>query len=169
MNPVVKVAREITLTGDVEMVRSDKRKVRSRFWVATTHVLTAGFAMPLVIGFVGTILVAMVLPPSPETFLLSAIMQQCFIATGWIAGTYYSLSYIRKTCIMSNPSSYIAPCIIAGVVMLALCFLLSSAAYVLADWPEALIVTVVSHCIAYLSYATITRNAFKQMRPDRYA
>jgi hypothetical protein len=124
--------------------------------------------MPLLAGVFGTIAVSAVIQTAPEDWLLPVITQQFFIAVGWIAGTYYSLSYLKKTCIMYDPPSYISPCIVAGIIMMACGLALCSFVYIMAEQLEALIIAVISHGVAYLAYANATRQAFKSMRPDAY-
>jgi hypothetical protein len=96
------------------------------------------------------------------------ITQQFFIAVGWVAGMYYSMRYLKKTCIMYDPTSYISSCIVAGIIMMACSLVMCSFVYIMSRQPEALIITVISHGVAYLAYANATRQAFKNMRPDAY-
>lgn len=150
------------------MAKSNNRKIRSQFWVASTHVLTAGLVMPLLAGVVGTVAVSAVIQTAPDDWLLPVITQQFFIAAGWIAGTYYSLSYLKKTCVMYDPPSYTSPCIVAGIVVMACSLALCSFVYIMSGQLEAMIVAVISHGVAYLAYANGTRQAFKNMTPDEY-
>ena len=96
-------------------------KHRAKWWIVTTHVLTTGFAMPVIATVVGAILCGLL--------GLEGITGYLFIlgfrAVGYIGGTYYSLAYLKKSAFSSDWVSCTVPSII-GFVTLALLGLAAS-------------------------------------------
>lgn len=72
------------------------RKRRSTFWIVTTHVLTAGFAIPLATALVLAALlkIADIAPPVSPTFQLLVVTVSTVVGT--VAGVMYSLHYLRR-------------------------------------------------------------------------
>ena len=88
-------------------------KVRSVFWVVSTHVLTTGFAPPALASLAG-LAVLNVLPLSPLQGRLILLALQ---AIGYVGGAFYSLSYIRKTALVRHPLACVRPSVVAFVVL----------------------------------------------------
>src|SRR5437588_9531654 len=68
------------------------RKVRSTFWVVSTHVLTTGLAIPALAALASTGIILIGRVRNPWAAL--GIMTACALV-GYIGGTYYSLSYLQ--------------------------------------------------------------------------
>ena len=95
-----------------------KKTQRSTFWVVSTHVLTTGIAMPFVAAIVGSVAIGATQPPPIAAFLIALTFQ----ALGYIGGTFYSLSYIRKVALIKKPTDCIKPSIIAFSVLAIIFF-----------------------------------------------
>jgi hypothetical protein len=93
-------------------------KPRATWWIVSTHVLTTGFAMPLL----ASIIAAFVLVAAP--FALSPIAQLLVMlgaqAIGYLAGTCYSLAYLRTTATVPRWTACTRPCFIAFAVLATL-------------------------------------------------
>lgn len=90
------------------------KKQSSSWYVAATHVLTAGFAVP----FIGGILVVLVLSflsiSNPLIFQgLADIANLVLIALG----TWYSARYVNRTYQISNPKSVITFALIYFIIV----------------------------------------------------
>ena len=79
-------------------VRGRKRQ-RSRFWIVSTHLITTAIAMPFVAGVIAMGAVSQGKLQGNQAFLVTLAFQ----AVGDIAGTYYSLSYLRKATAIRDP------------------------------------------------------------------
>jgi hypothetical protein len=97
-----------------------KPKQRGTFWVVTTHVLTTGFAMPLLGGIAAAFIVPIITPgiSSWSALAVAAAIQ----ALAYVGGAYYSLSYLRKVAIIANPLACITPSIVFFAALAALGF-----------------------------------------------
>ena len=93
------------------------KKRRSVFWVVSTHVLTTGFVMPAAAGMLSGPLVE-IYPSNGLGFLLALGCQ----TLGYIAGAYYSLSYLRKAAWIEQPMACVKPSIITFVVLAVISF-----------------------------------------------
>jgi hypothetical protein len=94
------------------MAGKKPKKRRSRFWVVTTHALTAGFAMPVLAIILGDLLAATLQLPFLQALLTTSALQ----ALGYIVGTFHSLAYLRKTTIVEKPTKCIVPSVVAFAV-----------------------------------------------------
>ena len=74
------------------------KRQRSRFWIVSTHVLTTAVAIPFVMGLVAIAAVARGNLQGNQAFLATLAFQ----AVGYVGGTYYSLSYLRKATAMTE-------------------------------------------------------------------
>ncbi len=79
-----------------------ERKKSSNWYMAATHYLTAGFAIPFVIGLVATLLVRVGL----STFfsvplLLTIFLLVIGVLSIWL-GTMYSANYLKKAYIIDD-------------------------------------------------------------------
>ncbi len=144
------------------------RKPRSRFWVVSTHVLTTGFALPLLGYLAGRALGAAGQLTAVQSFLLVLALQ----VIGYIGGTYYSLSYIRKVAVTDHPAACVRPSVIAFVVLaivgfgLNLTWLFSGGAQVI-NPAMAIPVYLVCYVVISVAFARITRQGFEAMRPEK--
>ena len=78
-----------------------KEKKQSKDWyIAATHWLTAGFAMPLIIGFVLGI-PAVILIGENNAMLFAIVMSVIWILGIWL-GVMFAAKYVNKTYIVKN-------------------------------------------------------------------
>jgi hypothetical protein len=83
-----------------------KEKKQSKDWyIAATHYLTAGFAMPLIVGLVLSIPV-MLITGENNAVLFQILMQIIWIFTIWL-GIMYSAKFLAKVYVIKNSSNII--------------------------------------------------------------
>lgn len=90
-----------------------KLKQRAKWWIVSTHVLTTGFAMPFVAGIVGGVLCAVLGLEAIVAFLFILAVK----AIGYIGGTYYSLSYLKKSAVTHDWPGCTVPAIVSFAVL----------------------------------------------------
>lgn len=141
--------------------RSKAKKQRSRFWIVSTHVLTTGLAMPALASLVGAVVVAGGRLHGTQAFLAMLALQ----AVGYVAGTYYSLSYLRKVTTIRDPLG----CTNASVIIFGVLALLGMAVNGLVSGPAGplrIVALVVFYSVISLAFARITQKGFAQMAAD---
>ena len=114
--------------------------------------------MPFVMGILaGGVLAASRLPEEPA-FLAGLAFQ----ALGYIAGVYYSLSYLRKATAMASPERCAKASVITFVVLAVLSL---TASIMLMDrtYPLHILALVVFYAIICLAFARITQKGFARM------
>lgn len=89
------------------------KKRRSRFWIVSTHVVTAGFAIPLLVGFIAAVLVAQ----AQLTGMEALIPVMALLLLAYVGGTYYSLSYLAKTAVSDAWNACTKPAIITVAIL----------------------------------------------------
>ena len=143
-----------------------KKKIRSVFWVVSTHVLTTGFALPAVAGLtgLGVLSVAKMSPLAAFLVLLT------FQAVGYIGGVFYSLSYIRRVALLKNPVACITPSIITFAVLALIGFALNVSSLLDQPWGAlsriaAILAIVLFFAVVGFAFAKITRRGFTRMEP----
>lgn len=130
-------------------------KVRSPFWVVSTHVLTTGVAMPFVAGAMAFAAIGALGMLGVPAWLLTL----AFDAGGYIGGTSYSLNYVRKEATLENWSACTIPSIITFAIMALL--RLAFDIWRLPDKTPIFIVALVAFYIAIVvAFSVITRNGF---------
>ena len=78
-----------------------KEKKQSQDWyIATTHYLTAGFAIPFIIGLVIGIPVAMIVGQN-NAILLEIVMSIIWIISIWL-GVMYAAGYVNKRYVIKD-------------------------------------------------------------------
>lgn len=131
------------------------KKARSRFWVVSTHVLTTGFAMPFVANVAAYAAIAGLGIRGPAALALGLAI----LAVGYIGGTFYSLSYLRKEAAVDNWTACTAPAVIAFVVLASLGLALN-----IAQLAEKSAVVIAGLAVFYVfvvvAFAAITRSGF---------
>jgi len=143
-----------------------KKKVRSVFWVVSTHVLTTGFAMPVVAGTIGLAVLTGV-QPSPVVAFLILLVFQTF---GYIGGASYSLSYLRKVALIKNPVACVKPSIITFALLAVIGFAVNVASLVIQPRHEINLIAGIIGLVAFyavicFAFDKITRQGFSQMEP----
>lgn len=145
------------------------KKQRSVFWVVSTHVVTTGFAMPVVTGLIGYALVKELRPDPLRAFLILLCLQ----AIGYIGGVFYSLSYIRKSSRIENPTACIKPSIITFAVLavIGLCINASNLFYRQHNMNPIVgaVLLVVYYTVICLAFARITQRGFSRMETSTTA
>jgi hypothetical protein len=84
-----------------------KTAPRTKWWIVSTHVLTTGFAMPCIAGLVGMVVCGQLGLQGAAGLVVILGLQ----AIGYISGTYYSLSYLKKTAMTRDWVECTAPAI----------------------------------------------------------
>ena len=143
-----------------------KMKVRSVFWVVSTHVLTTGFAMPVVAGIMALGVLTGIQPSPVAAFLILLAFQ----AFGYIGGVFYSLSYLRKVALIKNPVACIMPSIVTFAVLAAIGFAVNVASLVTQPRHEVNLIAgitglVVFYGVICFAFAKITQQEFSRMEP----
>ena len=143
-----------------------KKKVRSVFWVVSTHVLTTGFAMPAVAGMMAVAVRHETRPPPVAAFLILLAFQ----ASGYIGGVFYSLSYLRKVALMRNPVACVKPSIITFTVLAVIGFAVNVAGLVAQQRQGINLIVGIGGLVAFyavicFAFARITRQGFSRMEP----
>lgn len=141
-----------------------KKKQRSVFWVVSTHIATTAFVMPVLAALIGNLLTKPLRPTDPlRAFLILLILQ----SLAYIAGVYYSLSYIRENSQIENPMACVKPSIITFVVLALVGFCLSIGDLFYRHHNVNAIVGVFSLTVCYsvicLVFARATKRGFSQM------
>jgi hypothetical protein len=141
------------------------KKKRSVFWVVSTHVITTGFVMPAIAGMFSAPLVEMY-PSTGVGFLLGLGCQ----ALGYIAGVYYSLSYIRKAALIEQPMACVKPSIITFVVLSVFGFAVNVALLFGnrlrgTNAIIGIVGLVVFYVVISLAFAKITQRGFRMIAP----
>jgi len=77
-----------------------EKKISADWYIAATHWLTAGFAIPLIIGFVAAIPLALFF--AKEAIIFQISISVLSILSVWL-GVMYSASYVNKTYVIKNP------------------------------------------------------------------
>ncbi len=140
-------------------VKSDKLKPRKKWQVVTIHYFTAGFAIPGVCAILcGLLFFLMAASEKPVDALTLVIMGFVSQILGWIGGTYYSLSYLRKNVTTSDWRGCIAPSIVVAAI-LDLAWVMTSAAL---DPGKVLFATLTS-VITLSLFGLITAKGFREL------
>ena len=141
------------------------KKTRSITWVASTYVLTAGFAMPLIAVLIGSLVLSQkTLPPFSE-FLILLVIQ----AVGYIAGIFYSLSYIQKVTVIEKPLACIKPSIIWFFALATLGFIVTLVRTIQENQisPALAISCLIAYYAAVsLIFIRLTKMSFSRMQPQ---
>ncbi len=134
---------------------ASKKRRRSRFWIVSTHVLTTGFAMPVVALLVAYAAITFLGLRGVAAFLLILAIG----AIGYIGGTYYSLSYLRKSADTHSWSACVTPSVVVFAILnlirlgLDLRTLAQTGVMIVA-------VLVAFYTVVTVAFARITRTAF---------
>lgn len=131
------------------------KRVRSRFWVVSTHVLATGMAVPLLAAIVALITIIVLGIQGLPAFLISLASQ----VAGYIGGAYASLFLLRKSTVLAHPSRCTKPAVILFVIF----ELFTLAARLLTDKSSSAISTVwvvTFYAVMALVVARITQKKF---------
>ena len=133
-----------------------KRKERSVFWVVSTHVLTTGFAMPL-LAYLAVFGIAANVPL--DAVQMAGLMF-AMLTLGYVGGVYYSLSYLRKAAIIPRPLACITPSIITFAIFSAIGFALN----IVRMRDPLVIAGMAAYYVAItVVFAFVTRRGFQNM------
>lgn len=96
------------------------KKLHSTFWVVTTHVLTAGLAIPALAALVAAGVIQF--GNLGEASSILVVVAVCGIM-GYVGGTYYSLSYLKQVAAHNCWTDCTTPSVITSAVFAILGFL----------------------------------------------
>lgn len=147
----------LTVSGNAGRGSSAK-KTRSPFWIVSTHILTTGVAMPLV----AVNLAFPILAHYPLSPMLAFLAQLAIIAGGYVAGTFYSLSYLRKVTAIRNPEACAKASVIVFVLLAILWLGVKIVFFHLTD-PVTVVSWIVFYVVICWAFAKITRTGFLEM------
>ncbi len=82
-----------------------EKKKSSNWYIAATHYLTAGFAIPFIIGLVATFILLPLIKLG-SSLLIMVFLLVIRILSIWL-GTIYSANYLKKTYIIENKDKII--------------------------------------------------------------
>jgi len=102
-----------------------RKKRRSKFWVVTTHVITTGVAIPF-LTYLGFLLFVTpfgkYMPALVDMTALGPVLRSeavlmlgtwlAFMTLGYLGGTIYSLSYLKRVAFIDKPTDCTRPSII---------------------------------------------------------
>ena len=141
------------------------KKQRSVFWIVSTHVLTTGFVMPTIAGVLGSNVIWATQLSVVATFMISLAFQ----SIGYIGGTYYSLSYIRKVALIENPVACIKPSIITFAVLALIGFGVNVACFFVQEKQGVNLLWIIMigafYIVIGVAFAKITQQGFSRMEP----
>ena len=131
---------------------------RATWWIVSTHVLTTGFAMPLVATFAGMgIVIGTHLDGFPA--LLAILASQ---AIGYIGGTYYSLSYLAKSATTEDWTRCTKPSAITFVILCAIGLVLSVIQY--RESPMLIALILAFYAAIVPAFIKITADGFRSLQ-----
>jgi len=136
---------------------------RSTFWIVSTHVLTTGFAMPILATIAAFAALQAI---GPLDFYLELAITLALQALGYIGGVYYSLSYLKKVAIARNPIACIIPSNITFTALAALGLGWSIHSLHLLDFPLVLAIVAIFYAGITVVFALVTRQGFRRMAGD---
>jgi hypothetical protein len=140
---------------------SKAKRQRSRFWIVSTHVITASVVIP---GLAGVTAMAAV-DPAGLRGNQALVVVLGFQSLGYVAGTYYSLSYLRKSTTMRDPQGCAKASIITFGILAVVGFV-SHIALSKAINPSQLAALVIFYALIFFMFAKITRKGFNEMARD---
>ena len=93
-----------------------QKKQSSNWYIAATHYLTAGFAIPLIIGVIaGFVIVPFITAIGSEILVMLFVLVISSLSV-WL-GVMYSARYLKRTYIISNPGAIIKLSTAYGVIL----------------------------------------------------
>lgn len=129
--------------------------------MVSTHVLTAAFALPLL-----ALVLAFALDFSgfaPRGQFVGLVFPLLLLTGGYVGGTFYSLSYLRRVAVCRRPQACILPSIIVFTAFAAGSLAIS---YGRVEPAEFGILTLY-YAVITLCFAFITRRGFLKMAAAR--
>jgi len=129
---------------------NSKLKERAKWWIVSTHVLTAVFAMPVIATIFATTLIGLL----GSEGILAILIMVLFNFAGYIGGTYYSLSYLKKNAKTSDWKGCTIPSLIVAVLL--------NFGTVIFFHPYPIINSIVS-LINLVAFGIITSNEFSKL------
>ena len=137
-----------------------KSKKRAKWWIVSTHVLTTGFVMPLLAGIVGGVLCAVLGLEGIGALLFILAVQ----TIGYIGGTYYSLSYLKKSAVTHDWPGCTVPAIVFFAVLAVLGLVVN--AIQISESPLAILGLILFHGCILAAFAKITAKGFRALQDE---
>ena len=78
------------------------KKQSSNWYIAATHFLTAGFVVPLLLGFLASFLASII--PFSTSLIREVLFGFIFLVLAIWLGTMYSARYLKKTYVITSES-----------------------------------------------------------------
>jgi len=145
-----------------------QKKQRSTFWIVSTHVATAGFAMPF-FGYVfGVVLSVFLGLQATQSFVTILAIN----ALGYIVGLFQSLSYIRKIALHPDFTRCIKPAIVTFIILTVVgaaanvAFVIRDRSFYDALFIPFLIVTPIYYVIMTSIFVQVTRHGFRALAQE---
>jgi hypothetical protein len=135
------------------------KKVRSVFWIVSTHVLTTGLAIPAVMGIASKLLIAHFDIRDP---LIGLYLVATCSVVGCIGGTLYSLSYLGNEADCANWKRCTAPAI-ATFVILTILGLAAQIYSLQANTALTVGLLVATSLVSIAAFSIITSHGFSRM------
>ena len=89
------------------------KRVRSQFWVVSTHALTTGMAVPFLAAMIA---LSLIVPLGIEGLPRFLVSRACDSA-GYIGGAYVSLSFLRRSTVINHPVQCTKPAVVVFVIL----------------------------------------------------
>jgi hypothetical protein len=129
---------------------SSKIKQRPKWWIVTTHVMTSGFAIPIVAVALGAVLIGVL----GMEGIMAIFLVMLFNVAGYIGGTIYSLSYLKKNVTTSNWEGCTVP---------SICFAAFITFAAVIGYHPFPIANIIVSIIDLIAFGIITTNGFKEL------
>lgn len=137
------------------------KKYRSTFWVVSTHVLTTGLSIPVAAALSAAAIIKYGDLRNPWAELIPAA---CGVL-GSIGGTYYSLSFLKRTTLHKNWARCTIPAMISFAILSLLGFSWSLSQ--LREWSVfSISILATYYIIMILAFAKITASGFVRMSSE---
>jgi hypothetical protein len=130
-----------------------EKKQSANWYIAATHYLTAGFAMPFVIGLIVGLPLAFLFKDG-NLLILSLLSGVVWIFSVW-AGVLYSSKYLNKTYIIKNSAKIIKLATIYFVVIRGIYWFLK-----VNDIPSLIINWIFVAIGAYVFYSVSKKHVY---------
>ncbi len=135
---------------------------RSTFWVVSTHVLTTGLAIPVLIGLVVAGIAGVAGLKAPFSDLTKLVIGLVTTLIGVGGGVLYSMAYLKRTAQHDRWSQCIKPSVIAYLLLAAL-------GCAVACWTEgertsaAIGIQILNTAIGMAIFAWLTVSGFQEL------
>lgn len=135
-----------------------KQKPRAKWWIVSTHVVTAMIAFPIVFWIV-VVLVVQLLGLQLSNTMVTTIGVAFVGFLALLCGTAYSLNYVSQNVFTDNWAGCIAPSVMAGAVI-TLASIVVTAVYM----PQSIAANTINSLAQMVAFSVMTTNRFRELQ-----